>query len=287
MHLPIKALCQLMRFDKPIGIVLLLWPTLWGLWIAAQGCPPLSLLGIFIAGVVVMRAAGCVINDIADKDIDGRVARTKERPLAKGVLKPRQAWVTLAVLLVFALGLLLLLPPYCWWLAPIGLLIAMVYPLTKRFFQCPQLCLAIAFNWGIVLAFAAQHQHVPPLAWLLFFVSGCWTIAYDTLYAMSDRPDDLTLNIHSSAILFGRYDRGVVGILQGMFLVGWGVIATLAHLGTPVMIALVVVLVLFIHQQYRVRSRDREACFRAFLANHWVGLVMFLGLLIAFMGKHA
>ncbi len=209
-----NAYWQLMRMDKPIGTLLLLWPTLWALFLAADGLPDPKILIIFVFGVIVMRAAGCVINDYADRHLDGHVQRTRYRPIPSGKVTDKQALGLFAVLIVCAFGLVLMLNSLTIQLACVAALLAIVYPFTKRFIQLPQVVLGMAFSMAIPMAFAAQSEQVPPIAWLLFVANLCWTVAYDTLYAMVDRNDDVKIGIKSSAILFGRFDKMIIGGLQ-------------------------------------------------------------------------
>ena len=272
------AYWRLMRFDRPIGILLLLWPTLWALWLAADGFPSLQNLVIFITGVVVMRAAGCVANDLADRDFDPHVERTRGRPLASGALAPREAKVLLAGLLVGAFGLVLLTNPLTIRLSVVGAILALSYPFFKRFVDVPQVVLGIAFGWSIPMAFAAELGEVPPLAWALLVINIFYAVIYDTFYAMVDREDDLTIGVRSTAILFGRRDRWIIGALQltmiGLCLaLGWS-----QGWHWPWYLAVAVAGGLFVHQLRITRSRERAACFRAFLNNNWVGFVLFLGI---------
>ena len=272
------AYWRLMRFDRPIGILLLLWPTLWALWLAADGLPSVQNLVIFVTGVVVMRAAGCVANDLADKDFDPHVERTQSRPLASGALAPRQAKVLLAGLLLLAFGLVLLTNRLTIQLSFVGAALALSYPFFKRFVDVPQVVLGIAFGWSIPMAFAAERGVVPPVAWALLVINVFYAVIYDTFYAMVDREDDLSIGVRSTAILFGRRDLWIIGLLQATMvglclLLGW-------HQGWhwPWYLAVAVVAGLFVHQLAISRTRERDACFRAFLNNNWVGMALFLGI---------
>jgi 4-hydroxybenzoate polyprenyltransferase len=272
------AYWRLMRFDRPIGILLLLWPTLWALWLAADGVPSVQNLVIFVTGVVVMRAAGCVANDLADKDFDPHVERTRSRPLASGALTPREAKVLLAGLLAMAFGLVLLTNPLTIRLSFVGAILALSYPFFKRFVDVPQVVLGIAFGWSIPMAFAAESGEVPPVAWALLVINVFYAVIYDTYYAMVDREDDLAIGVRSTAILFGRRDRWIIGALQlsmiGLCLaLGWQ-----QGWHWPWYLAVAVTGALFVHQLHITRSRDREACFRAFLNNNWVGMALFFGI---------
>jgi len=268
---------RLMRFDKPIGIFLLLWPTLWALWIAAQGTPPLKLLLIFIAGVIVMRAAGCIINDVADRRIDGAVARTQHRPLAIQSIPLSHALLLFAGLCALAGILVLFLNRLSLYLALIGLLLAGLYPFTKRFTHWPQAFLGLAFSWGIPMAFAAQLNHIPLLGWWLMATTGLWIIVYDTLYAMVDRRYDIPLGVKSTAILFGNYDRLIIAGMQITVLISLALIAQYCQLNWPFYLGWICALGLVIYQQYLIRHRDPAACFQAFLNNHWFGCAIFIG----------
>ncbi len=269
---------RLMRFHRPIGIGLLLWPTLWALWIAGHGHPHPSIVVIFIAGVILMRAAGCIINDYADKDFDGKVSRTSDRPLATGVIKPREALILFGTLVVIAFGLVLMLNRMTQMLSVVALLLAMIYPFTKRYTHWPQMVLGLAFNWSIPMAFAAEKNALPAVLWLLLAGAMLWTLAYDTLYAMVDREEDKLIGIKSTAILFGQYDAFIIGIVQLAMLVIVGQVASLAY---PFYIGLFMAAVCFLYQQYLIRDRSEKHYFQAFLNNNWVGLMIFLGLVFS------
>lgn len=269
---------RLMRFDRPIGILLLLWPTLWALWLAAGGLPTLENLAIFIAGVVVMRAAGCVVNDLADRDFDPHVERTRERPLASGQLAPGEAKVLLAVLLALAFCLVLMTNALTVKLSFVGAALAVSYPFFKRFIDLPQVVLGIAFGWSIPMAFAAEAGAVPPLAWALLGVNVVYAVIYDTFYAMVDREDDVSIGVRSTAILFGRHDLRVIAALQALMVVACLAIGWQQGWHWPWFAAVAVAALLFARQLWMTRNRDRQACFRAFLANNWVGFVLFAGI---------
>jgi len=275
----LQAYAQLMRIDKPIGTLLLLWPTLWALWIAAEGLPDITVLIVFVIGVFVMRSAGCVINDFADRKVDGFVERTKHRPLPSGRATAREALMLFALLSLSAFLLVLSQNWLTIQLSVIGLFLAFLYPFMKRFTHLPQLFLGVAFSWAIPMAYAAQAGQLNSIVWLLFCVNVLWTIAYDTMYAMVDRDDDLKIGIKSTAILFGQYDKLIVGLLQlsSLLLLVW--MGQLAELEGFYYVALVVVLMLFIKQQFAIKARDKAACFKAFLDNNWVGMVIFSALL--------
>ncbi|WP_348675851.1 4-hydroxybenzoate octaprenyltransferase [uncultured Abyssibacter sp.] len=270
----------LMRLDRPIGIWLLLWPTLWALWIAAGGPPDRDLLLIFVAGVVLMRSAGCMINDVSDHDIDPHVARTANRPIAAGRVRRAEGVVLFVLLALIALALVWQTNWLTILLAVPAAIIAASYPLAKRWHSMPQAHLGIAFSWGIPMAFAAQTGTVAWEAWPLFLANVLWTIAYDTFYAMADRDEDLAIGVQSSAILFGRFDRAITALLQ---LATLGVLFTLGQvLGYGLWFngGLVVAALLALRQQWQIRHRDSAACFQAFLANHRFGAVIFIGLLL-------
>ena len=269
---------KLMRLDQPIGILLLLWPTLWGLWFAAGGLPPPDVLLIFFTGTVLMRSAGCVVNDYADRNFDPHVERTKDRPLAAGVIRPAEALVLVAVLMLIAFGLVSLLTPLTIKLAVVAAVLAVVYPFVKRVFPLPQVWLGIAFGFGIPMAYAELWHALPRVAWLLLIATMFWAIAYDTAYAMVDRDDDRRIGIKSSALLFGRYDVAGVMTAHALFLglmawIGWWQMRDVLYFA-----GLIAALVLVLHQYRLIRGRTREGAFKAFLNNNWVGCVIFIGL---------
>jgi len=275
-----SAYWRLMRFDRPIGIYLLLWPMLWALWFAADGRPRWSTLVIFIAGGTLMRAAGCVINDYADRHIDGEVERTRERPLATGEVSPHQALVLFVILMGLAFALVLLTNRLTILLALPGALLAATYPFTKRYTHLPQVYLGLAFAWSVPMAYAAQAGQTDPVTWLLFTATVLWTTAYDTEYAMVDRKDDLRIGVKSSAILFGHRDRLIVGLLQISTLSVLWLAGYRAGYGLWYLLGLGTAASLFALQQGWIAGRQSQACFRAFLNNHYVGLAVFTGLLI-------
>lgn len=268
----------LMRLDRPIGALLLLWPTLWALWIAGEGHPDTWITTVFLAGVFVMRAAGCVINDIADRKVDPYVARTRDRPLASGRVTVREALGLFVVLMLVALGLVLTLDWQTIALAGVAGALAATYPFMKRYTHLPQVHLGLAFSWGIPMAWCAITGEVPRLAWLLLIANVIWTVAYDTLYAMVDRDDDLRIGVKSTAILFGDLDRLVVGGMQVVVLLVLALIGRQAGLGPYFDLSLAAAGALFVWQQVLIRERDRDGCFRAFLNNNWVGAAVFAGL---------
>ena len=275
-----SALLRLMRLDKPIGTLLLLWPTLWALWIAAEGVPDYDLLCIFIAGTFLTRSAGCVINDLADRHWDGAVKRTSARPLVTGAVSAREARTLFAVLMLAAFVLVLFTNKLTIGLSVVAVLLASTYPFMKRYTHLPQLALGAAFSWGIPMAFAAQRGYLPAALWLLYAGNLLWTVVYDTKYAMVDRDDDLVVGIKSTAILFGEHDRLIIGILQVLCLLTLYAAGEAFALGSSFQLAMVAVAGLFCYHQYLIRRRDREACFKAFLHNNWVGLVIFLGIVL-------
>lgn len=276
----LKSYWLLMRADKPIGTYLLLWPTLWGLWVAAEGLPPWHILLVFVLGVYLMRAAGCVINDYADRHVDGKVKRTSQRPLVTGQVTEKGALILFfgLVFVSFLLVLTLNIPTIL--MSVIAVLLAACYPFMKRFTYLPQFVLGAAFSWAIPMAFTAVTGTVPWWAWGLYIVNLLWTVAYDTMYAMVDRDDDLKIGVKSTAILFGTYDKLIIGLLQLLTL---GLLMALAmHLNWswPVYVAMLVALGLFGYQQWSIRDRQRDACFKSFLHNNYVGMVIFIGLVV-------
>lgn len=269
---------RLTRMDKPIGIALLLWPTLDALWIAADGHPGWALTAIFCAGTVLMRSAGCAINDVADRRFDGQVQRTAGRPLAVGEISAREALLVAAALAAAAALLLPLLHPAATPLALLAVLIAASYPYFKRFFPLPQAYLGIAFSFGIPMAYAAVQGAVPGRAWMLLAANLFWVVAYDTEYAMVDRPDDLRIGIRSSAILFGRADVVVIAACYALYLAALAALARAAGCGAPFALAWAVACAIAAVHVAWIRGRDPQQCFRAFRHNHWLGLVIFAGL---------
>jgi 4-hydroxybenzoate polyprenyltransferase len=274
----INAYERLMRLDKPIGVLLLLWPTLWALWLSAPGFLRVDVLIIFVLGTVLMRSAGCVINDLADRHIDPHVERTRNRPLAAGTVRPREAVALAGVLLLLSLLLVLQLHRLALYLSFFGVAITLAYPFLKRFFVFPQAGLGIAFSFGIPMAFAAQSGEVPGLGWALMGAAFFWIIAYDTEYAMVDRGDDLRIGVHSSAILLGRLDVAAVMACHAVFLAGLLVIALREGLGVLFYSGLAAAAGLTVYQYRLIRERDRERCFQAFLNNNWVGAAVFAGI---------
>jgi len=283
MGLRLREYARLMRLDRPIGIWLLLWPVLWALWVSADGHPDERLFVIFVIGTFVMRSAGCVMNDFADREFDPHVKRTADRPLAKQSVSTAEALGLFAVLGLIALALVIPLNRPTQVLALIGGVLAVTYPFLKRFFSLPQAYLGAAFGWSVPMAFAAQTGSVPPVAWVMFLSVVCWTTAYDTMYAMVDRDDDLVIGIRSSAILFGRADRLIIGALQASALCGLALVGLMAALGRWYWVGLAVAAALAIRQQVLIRARDPAQCFRAFLNNNLFGLVVFAGILLHYL----
>ncbi len=277
----LKQYAYLMRLNKPIGILLLLWPTLWALWLASAGKPSWGLLIIFIAGVILMRSAGCIINDFADRHFDGKVRRTRSRPLAAGTVTTSEALILFVLLCLLALTLVLRLNRLTLIYAVLGAGLAVFYPFMKRFTHWPQAGLGLAYTWGVPMAFAATQGRLSWEAWFLFFTAMLWPLIYDTFYAMVDREDDLKVGIKSTAILFGRADRLMTGLLQGVFLLALGLVGWIFHLGFYYYLSLVFAAGLFCYQQYLIRRQDPGACFKAFLNNHWVGMAIFIGISLA------
>jgi len=279
----IRQYALLMRLHKPIGIWLLLWPALWGLWIAGAGRPDPRLLILFVIGVVVTRSAGCVINDYADRDLDPQVARTKDRPLATGRVAPAEALLLFAALGLVAVWLALQLDPYAQLFAVAGAVLAVTYPWLKRIVHVPQFYLGVAFGWSIPMAFAAQTGDVPKIAWLLLTAVVLWAAVYDTMYAMVDREDDERIGVKSTAILFGEADRFIVAVMMAMTLLALWLAGKEAGLDAWYRGGLAAAAILFLHELWLIRHRKPEACFRAFNNNHYVGMVVFVGLALDYL----
>ncbi len=273
----LRPYLALMRADRPVGTLLLLWPTLAALWLAADGVPPFGLIVVFSLGTWLMRSAGCVINDIADRKVDGHVMRTQQRPLATGAVSTGNA-VLLFLGLAAAAGLLLIfLNPMTRLLAVAGLGIAAVYPLMKRWTYLPQVVLGTAFSWGLIMAYSAVQSRLPIDAWLLFIASLTWIVAYDTMYAMVDREDDLKIGVRSTAILFGAQDRLMIALLQGVTLTALFLLAEVIAARGAFQLSLLAIIGFFLYQHYLIRNRDRDGCFAAFANNVWVGFALFIG----------
>lgn len=273
-----KKYLQLMRLHKPIGILLLLWPTLWALWLSGHGHPHFKIAVIFIAGVIIMRSAGCVINDIADRHVDKFVERTRERPITARKISVRNAFILFSCLMGVAFFLVCLLNQFTIFLAVVGALLTIMYPFLKRFTHLPQLGLGVAFAWGVPMAFAAQTNSIPWSGWQLFFAAALWPVMYDTLYAMVDRKDDVMIGVKSTAILFGKHDRRIVGIMQCLLLALFVNVGFAFHLGKIYFYSVMIAALLFLYQLYLIKDRSPQQCFKAFINNHWVGLVIFLGI---------
>lgn len=271
---------RLIRLDRPIGIFVLLWPTLAALWIAGGGRPDLSLVVVFTLGTIVMRAAGCSINDFADANVDGDVRRTENRPLVTGRVSRSEALQTFLVLTAIGAFLLLFTNRLTFFMAFGAVALAAIYPFMKRYTHLPQVVLGMAFSWAILMAFTAQAGEVPPAAWLLYVANCLWTVAYDTEYAMVDREDDLKIGVKSTAILFGDADKVMVGALQLMFLGALLLAGLQFQLGAFYYLGLVLAAMVLGYQQWLIRDRDVEGCFEAFLSNHWVGLFIFAGVVL-------
>lgn len=277
----------LTRLHRPIGIFLLLWPTLWALWIAAEGRPDPVVLLVLVLGTVLMRSAGCIINDFADRDFDPHVKRTRDRPLAARRISPYGALALFAALLLGSFVLVLQLNRLTIALSFIGAVLAVSYPFFKRFFPAPQFYLGVAFGWGVPMAWAAQAGSVERTAWVMLLAAIVWAAVYDTFYAMVDRDDDAQLGLRSTALLFGDMDRVIIGIMQLLMLFGLALVGRAEQLGGAYWAGLLCAAALFALQLWSTRGRDREACFQAFLNNHWVGLVIFAGIALDFWWRAA
>jgi 4-hydroxybenzoate polyprenyltransferase len=276
------AIKLITRMDKPIGTYLLLWPTYWALWVASDGWPSFHLLIVFSLGVFIMRSAGCVINDIADIKVDGQVERTKNRPLISGLMTKKQAVYLFGVLIGCALGLVLTLSWQTIYLSVVALMLAASYPFMKRYTQLPQVVLGTAFSWGMIMAFAEITGEIPLVAWLLFTANLLWTVAYDTMYAMVDREDDLKIGVKSTAILFGDHDKRIIGFMQLLVLGLLFTVGDMLAFGWPFQLSLVICAGLFSYQQLLIFNRERDKCFQAFLHNHWVGMIIFIGIFVEY-----
>ncbi|MGR9046852.1 MAG: 4-hydroxybenzoate octaprenyltransferase [Gammaproteobacteria bacterium] len=268
----------LARFDRPIGILILLWPALWALWLAGDGKPDSTVLTVFVLGVVLMRAAGCVVNDYADREFDPHVERTKLRPIAAGKVSPKEALIIFVVLSLTAFGLVLLMNPLTILLSFVGAFLAASYPFMKRYTHLPQAYLGVAFGWAVPMAFAAQSGAIPLVAWILYLAVMLWALVYDTMYAMVDKDDDLKIGVKSTAILFGDKDREIIGALQIVILVLLVFVGQMQQLGWAYYSGLTVATGLSAYQQKLISHRERAQCFKAFLNSNWFGLAVFAGL---------
>ncbi|AOT07211.1 4-hydroxybenzoate octaprenyltransferase [Pseudoalteromonas luteoviolacea] len=271
---------QLMRIDKPIGTFLLLWPTMWSLWLASDGSPSLLHIFVFALGTFLMRSAGCVINDYADRKVDGSVKRTAMRPLARGAVSEREALSLFLLLVLASFSLVLTLNWQTIALSVGGVILAALYPFMKRYTHLPQVVLGAAFSWGIPMSFMAATGEVPIVAWLLFVANVLWTVAYDTMYAMVDRDDDIKIGVKSTAILFGKWDRHIIALLNISFLLCMLMIGLYFNLNLWFWIAFVLACLMLVYLQREIVERSRDACFKAFLNNNYVGLVLFVGVVL-------
>ncbi|MBY7867852.1 4-hydroxybenzoate octaprenyltransferase [Vibrio fluvialis] len=278
-----RAYWQLTRMDRPIGSLLLLWPTIWALILAARGMPDLKVLAVFVIGVFAMRSAGCVINDFADRKVDGHVKRTAQRPLPAGKVTAREAFTLFLVLSLLSFLLVLTMNPLTIKLSFAGLVLAFIYPFMKRYTHLPQFFLGLAFSWSIPMAWAAQAGELPLVAWYLFVINVLWTVAYDTQYAMVDRDDDLLIGVKSTAILFGRFDKLIIGVLQLLTVAMLIALGYSYQLGASYYWGLLAASGLFVYQQHLIRHRERVPCFQAFLNNNYVGMAVAVGLFISFL----
>jgi 4-hydroxybenzoate polyprenyltransferase len=277
-----RDLIELARLHRPIGIWLLLWPVLWAVWIAGAAHPAPKVLVVFVLGTVAMRSAGCVVNDLADRDFDPFVKRTRDRPIASRRIAPTEALVWFLVLVAIALALVLQLDPYTIRMSFIGAALAVSYPFFKRFFPLPQFYLGVAFSWGVPMVFMAQNGNIPRVAWIIFFAGIIWAAIYDTMYAMVDREDDLKIGVKSSAIAFGDMDKLIIGMLQGLMLYALYLVGTNMEFGYWYDVGVGGAAVFFVYQQWLIRARRPEACFRAFQNNQYVGMVVFIGILLQY-----
>ncbi len=275
----------LCRMHKPIGILLLLWPTLWALWVAAEGIPSIKILFIFIAGVFLTRSAGCALNDFADRKFDGHVGRTKDRPIVTGEVSPIEAIYVACSLLLLAFILVLFTNELTIYLSCIAVLLAAVYPLMKRYTYLPQFVLGLAFGWGIPMAFAAQTNSIPIIAWMILIANVLWSVVYDTMYAMIDREDDIKIGVKSTAILFAEQDTFIIGIIQIMLMFTLVLLGQQLEFGFYYFTGLAIACVLAIYQQTLIRDRKPQKCFKAFLNNNWFGAVIYIGLFLEYHFK--
>ncbi|MCG7899088.1 MAG: 4-hydroxybenzoate octaprenyltransferase [Candidatus Thiodiazotropha weberae] len=276
----LRRYALLVRLHRPIGILLLLWPTLWSLWIAAEGTPPWGMVLVFTLGVAIMRSAGCAINDYADRDFDGHVTRTEDRPIASGLIEPREALGVFLVLSLMAATLLIFLNWPTRYLSLVALGLTALYPFMKRYTYLPQVVLGAAFGWAVPMVFMALTESLPLITWVIFLSTLIWALIYDTQYAMVDREDDLKIGVKSTAILFGRHDNLIVGLLQGVMLGLLVLIGLMSDRGLLYFLGIAAAALLFLYQQWLTRDRDPKACFQAFLNNNRFGLVVFVGLVL-------
>ncbi|ODB91706.1 4-hydroxybenzoate polyprenyltransferase [Candidatus Thiodiazotropha endoloripes] len=276
----LRRYALLVRLHRPIGILLLLWPTLWSLWIAAEGTPPWGMVLVFTLGVAIMRSAGCAINDYADRDFDGHVTRTEDRPIASGLIEPREALGVFLVLSLMAATLLIFLNWPTRYLSLVALGLTALYPFMKRYTYLPQVVLGAAFGWAVPMVFMALTESLPLITWVIFLSTLIWALIYDTQYAMVDREDDLKIGVKSTAILFGRHDNLIVGLLQGVMLGLLVLIGLMSDRGLLYFLGIAAAAMLFLYQQWLTRDRDPKACFQAFLNNNRFGLVVFVGLVL-------
>jgi len=283
--LSLRPYLQLMRMDRPIGALLLLWPTWWALWLASEGHPEFNIWLIFTLGVFIMRAAGCVVNDISDRKYDGHVSRTANRPLAQQTVNLKNAWILFFILMLAASLLLLFLSQLTVLLALLAAFVAVTYPLMKRFTYLPQVYLGVAFSFSIPMAYAEITGGVSKVAWLLFVANILWTTAYDTIYAMVDRKDDLKIGIKSTAILFGDLDRLIIGIIQLLTVFAFYLVGKQLEMSAIYYISVIIIVWLFAYQQLLIHERNEPKCFRAFLQNNWVGMVLFIGIFSHYLLK--
>ena len=273
----------LARFDRPIGILILLWPALWALWVAGKGKPDFLVLTVICLGVVLMRAAGCIINDYADREFDPHVERTKQRPLAAGRVKPKEALILFCIVCLIAFALVLLLNTLTIMLSVVGVFLAGSYPFMKRYTHLPQAYLGIAFGWAVPMAFAAQSGSIPPVAWLMYLTTLLWALVYDTMYAMVDKEDDLKIGVKSTAILFGDKEREIMAGLQIIILGLLVTIGVMENLGWVYYLGVLVAAGLSIYQQKLIFHREKEKCFQAFLNSNWFGMAIFIGLALHYL----
>ena len=283
LHKKIPQIIQLTRLDRPVGIYLLLWPTIASLWVASDGFPPISLLVIFVLGTIVMRSAGCCINDFADYRIDGEVSRTRDRPLVLDKLDRQDALICFVILSSMGFCFLLFTNMETILLSCAAVAIIVIYPFMKRYTNLPQIILGVAFSWGILMAFTATSSRIPPIAYLLFIANLLWTVAYDTQYAMVDREHDLRIGVKSTAILFGNMDRVMIGILQASFIFTQVLAAKYLQFSAVFYVSICFACLLLLYQQYLIKDRLPDLCFQAFLNNSWVGAIIFLGIVFNYL----